>query len=475
MLPNEILLSIIEIVESNKDLLVLARVSRVFNILSIRVCFKRYDLNTKSTSLSLKNHPNGLILFALCISVEMVGRAFEEVTYHYAHCDEVLLTFELHLLARFFLRLSSVIRVNLRFHCPHSDNFPLLHDAAIREVLDATLSKGCSYLHVETDSLFATTSQENLLIWPTSPTTESQNQFGEEEEQDDGSNEIALQSCSIQTFPPFLRPFYFDVLHANPQVLTELNFGSILCFSSDFSTLISSLRLPKLKHFGFQYVCVIPEVMFKFFLDHQHLESLEYHHIRYTSASPWDSGPARRVPCTQLHRMIVSPMSLLHMLPSVLRMPRLEFITILVEDDANLEEALWSLSDWEQSATLTLRFSIEFRNWLRTMMSGHTPLDPAEWPEAFLLTVETLVVDIGAWDLTTEIIDLIPPWVTLFPVLKELKLQTTSESAALAVQLVSPVDTSLADTFSENLKGRCPFLQKVSIILGAVKWDLFLR
>ena len=495
--PTEIFISIIDHVESIDELLVLARVSHGFNEIALNALFERYGVDPHGESISLTLPVAGanlVLLEAFSLSLGVVGNTPEELNYDcgFTNVPQLLIR-ELRLLTRYIIKLTSVNRVSLRISSPPWLKNPEWNSAST-DLLLAVLEKGCEEIHITTTQLSSVHPHENSLSpaaaasgsisvtpsdWMKKYLPISADDMHQHRMLTSTANEISichLQRCTIQTFPHFLRPFYFISLRANAQLLTHISFKNIFGGDADFAVLLNSLYLPHLTHFGLKYGVVRRDAIALFILSHPHILSLEYHHLRYPSSN-LVPRPLPGSACGQLTSLTTSPEHILKLLPPASDMPFLKKITIKVENHnivrfQALEEALWHLSSCVGPLSLTLQVTVlglGFGVWLDGIFTDQISLDPSTRPEARLRGVRSLTLDNGGWALSDQFLSRIPAWASLFPDLTELTVRSESGETKSRTRIQVSEEVFLSGTFSEKLKVKCPRLRTVSVI-NSVEW-----
>ncbi|KAF9523868.1 hypothetical protein CPB83DRAFT_651856 [Crepidotus variabilis] len=491
-LPTELWITIIDCVNDSTTLLVLSQTSRTLHTISLEAFFEVMNFDWKAPDFVLKSHLPGRnreVLRGLCCSLETVGRSLEEIVYD---CGETgysrAVIDELRLFSSLFLRISSVNRVTLRICSPPSMHIHELHEPTI-DVLISVIQAKCRNIHVTTTQLAAShkasvlTPQSTLNNTISRPSVWLKGILKREARQ---TEEIHLERCSIQTFPHFLRPFYLSTLQAHSNILTSLEFKNIFGGEPDFSTLLSLLYLPHLNHFSIKYASILRLPLLKFFSAHSHIDSLEYHHIRYQSnTTPSRQDLTWRSDVTQnksyhhlmyesLRKLHTSPEQLVHFFPVVTQMPLLHDVIIGVESHENsdqftvLDKALDVLSHCVNPIKLHLRVytaGLGLTLWL----GAPRMVERSNRPELKMRAVETLVLDNGAWELNEDFYRHLIPWVGMFPAVKELTLQRNPKTPSLTRRVATEEDSPLSGTFAARLKVHCPTLKSVTI-LSSFEW-----
>ncbi|KAF9558108.1 hypothetical protein CPC08DRAFT_23496 [Agrocybe pediades] len=452
--PTELLLLIIDKIEEDEDLLLLARASRLLHFLCMKEYFHRIGFDPVSKSLHL-NSQNGTLknLAGLAISLDAVGTCLDYLSYDFGYINhQAQLVQEVRLLIQFIRKLKSIDKVYLRLatHYETTGN-PSQWRARSIILLRDVLQRSCKNIHITTSQLSSFSEEPKSLRSPR-PGDWLKNYWPDGVKPDTKGTKH-LKVLSIQTFPTFLRPFYFHALETNASVLTELSFKNIFGGGNDWGLMMANLQFPKLARLAVNYGVIPRDPMIKFLVRHPSIVDLEYHHIRY---EPRPKHPARMSKTNALecvHTLTTSPEHILNFLPPLNKLPALTSITIIIQElvtnFSSLDGALRCLTACTNKITLALeitRTGLGFGAWLDMIV--HTGL--AGRPELLLSCVETLVMDNGDWGFTDdEIISRLPTWLRLFPALRMLTLKHAGAGARYG----SSVDES---GVLSALKEECP-------------------
>ena len=103
--------------------------------------------------------------------------------------------------------------------------------------------------------------------------------FGMYREKSLGANKdiTHLKDYHIETFPPFLRPFYLRTLNTNASILTNLTFKHIYGHMGaiDWGFLVTDVHLPVLKRFSITFGLIPRDALIKFLFKHSHITIFE--------------------------------------------------------------------------------------------------------------------------------------------------------------------------------------------------------
>ncbi|PPQ71600.1 hypothetical protein CVT24_006460 [Panaeolus cyanescens] len=478
-LPTELVYSIFNHLENMDDLLNVAMSSKEFYGIALDIVFTRNQLDPQSSTLLLNiNTDNISCLPALCLWHQFhINHRLARLEFRYGRYPDLKgvesIYSDLKLLRNYITKLGSVDEVNLVLVAPSEATTPDLGEATV-ELLRAILDRKCSDLHVSTtrlvdtrghigetvlfpsDGRFVNNPRPNDWVWRKIHAARlPYNQNGR------------LRKCTIHTFPTFLRQFYFDALQSNSNVLTELCFHRVFDGVDDWTTLMTSLRLPRLRCLRI-FVCIIlQEPVAKFLSNHRDLTILQYHHIRY------HNPPATNLPrlspmfFQDLEELNTTPRHLLHFLPPVSTLPELRILTIKIEvlhpDFAAVEEALASLEGCVNRIDLTLYITtagLGFEAWMQTIeaLPGGIIGASEQRPERLLYPVKSLTLYNGSWGWTVECLVRVMRWVSLFPALEAVEFDA-HPSSAKTIKL----DSEAEDALVQDLRRVCNKTLKVLI------------
>ncbi|KAF9047634.1 hypothetical protein BJ165DRAFT_1114888 [Panaeolus papilionaceus] len=447
-LPTELIYSILNHISSLDDLLNVAMSCRAFNDISLDIIFRRSGLDPMSPTLLLNiDTDNVACLPALCMWLQMHrNHKLQRLDFRYGRYPDLKgigpIYKDLKLLRSYITKLGSVDEVNLALVAPTEATTPDLGEATV-ELLRAILERGCVSLHVLTTRLVDTRSQvEGAVVIHSdglffdSPTNwvwrkvhagrVSQNQNGQ------------LKKCTIYTYPPFLRQFYYDALQSNSTTLTEISFHRVFDGEEDWEKMMTALRLPHLKCLRIHVCVILQDPLIKFLFYHRNLTIFQYHHIRYHVDPP--QGASRLSPTSfqSLEEIITTPRHLVHFLPPASKLPRLRAITIKVEvhqpDFSAPEEALATLRGCTDPIDLTLHITaagLGIEAWMQTIESlpGGVIGDSEQRPERFLFAIRSLTLYNGSWGWNVGLLTRVMRWVSLFPTLEGVTFDAHPSSA----------------------------------------------
>ncbi|PPQ75482.1 hypothetical protein CVT25_003213 [Psilocybe cyanescens] len=459
-LPTELILAIIDRVEDDEDLLLLARASRLFNELSVAAYFSRNAFSPSPRNLLLSSSDGSMKhLSGLVVSLGATGASLEHLSYDFGfinHTDHLIR--EVRLLRQYVSKLSTVDRVSLRLATYFSGDTNEWRTESII-LLQTVLQKFCRNIHVTTSQLSSFYEEPKSLRSP-KPSDWLKN-YWPEAIRPPSKGSSHLRVCFIQTFPTFLRPFYYHTLKFNATTLTDLAFKNIFGGGSDWATMITNIHFPRLTRLAVMYGVIPRQPLVKFITKHPNIQELEYQHIRY---DPVPKHPTRLSPSVfeHLHTIVTTPEHILNFFPPMAKLLVLKNITIKVEERVTsfsaLEGALRCLATCVNKITLTLevtRTGLGFGVWLETIM--RTGLQSSRRPESLLRCVETLVMDNGDWGFEDQVtISRLARWLKLFPALRVLTLKGVATSSVLRAQstLYGPGDIS--ETILADLRDACP-------------------
>ena len=473
--PTELLLLIIDKIERDEDLLLLATASRLLHDLCLKEYFTRIEFDPTSKDLQL-NSQNGTLknLAGLAIALDVVGASLDYLSYDFGYINhQAQLVQEVRLLVQFVRKLSSIDRVSLRLatHYESSGNPTEWRGRSIILLRDV-LQKNCKNIHITTSQLSSFSEEPKSLrsprpgdwlkgYWPdgVQPLT---------------NRSKCLQICSIQTFPTFLRPFYYHTLEFNASILTVLAFKNLFGSGNDWAVMMTNLHFPRLTRLAVNYGVIPRDPMIKFLVKHTSIADFEYHHIRY---EPRPKHPARMNKTSaleRLHTLTTSPEHILNFLPPLGKMSVLTNITIIIQElvtnFSSLDGALRCLTSCVNKITLSLeitRTGLGFGAWLDTIVRNG--LNSSGRPESQLGCVETLVMDNGDWGFTDEqILTRLPTWLRLFPALRVLTLKHGGTSPR-------PMSSFEESGVINALKDACPgvYIEWQNRVPASRPWDSY--
>ncbi|KAH9485752.1 hypothetical protein JR316_0002667 [Psilocybe cubensis] len=461
-LPLELVLAIIDRVEDDEDLLLLARASRLLNQFSLAAFFARNDFDPAPRSLLLGTSDGSMKhLTGLVASLRTNGASLEHLSYDFGFINHTNhLIREVRLLRQFVSKLSTVDRVTLRLATYFTGDPNQWRSESI-VLLRTVLQKSCKNIHITTSQLSSFYEEPKTLRSP--KPSEWLNNYWPEEVAPFLKESGHLKTCFIQTFPTFLRPFYYHTLKCNASTLTDLSFKNIFGGGSDWATMIANIHFPRLTRLAIIYGVIPRQPLVKFLTKHPNIQELEYHRIRY---DPVPKHPARLSSAVfeHLRSLVTTPEHILNFFPSMEKMVALTNLSIKIEEKVTsfsaLEGALKCLAGCVNKITLTLevtRTGLGFGVWLNTIM--RTGLNSSGRPECRLQCVETLVMDNGDWGFTDDLIlSRLPSWIRLFPALRVLTLKKEASYSALRSHSQSTLDGADSDSDStlDRLKDACP-------------------
>ncbi|KAF8161488.1 hypothetical protein B0H34DRAFT_701156 [Crassisporium funariophilum] len=478
VLPPEILLVITQELETDKDLLVLATTCQQFNYLSLQTFFLKHKFDPHSKSVHLQSLDGSLYkLPGLAISLSLWGTSLEHLYYDfgYVYSPRRLIS-GMRLLTQYVSKLSTVDCATLRLTAP-----PLMDSAEWTEasitLLDTILEKFCKNLHITTSQpkssqSFQQYAEATLDPWTTSLTTKKSNLLRSIRARQSGKATQHLKVCSIQTFPPFLRPFYLQLLRSNALALTDLYFKYIFRGGTDWATLITNIRLPSLKRFTVEFGVISREALVKFLSKHPHITSFKYHHIKYQPLTK-NAPRLKNGIFDHLEKLITSPEHILNFFPSMDRMPALITVVIVIEehipDFSAVEGALRCLALCVNRIELSLqivRTGLGFEAWLEAIARQGPGLSSNTRPERSLHCVERLIIDNGNWGFTENLLARLPSWMGLFPALRHLTLR----DGGPGFRLISLDEKCASLPFVAKLKLSSKQLLSFSV-LGKSEWS----
>ncbi|KAF8959954.1 hypothetical protein BDZ97DRAFT_1835760 [Flammula alnicola] len=467
-LPTELLLTIVDLVESDEDLLALATASRRFHNLSLHRYFSKHDFDPYSKELRLSSIYGSLNnLAGLAIFLDLVGASVEHLSYDFqvGYTEVQQLVKEVRLLTQYVAKLSSINRVSLRLASFASGDPKESREANIL-LLTTILARSCRDIRITASQLTSFDDAGPKHMPPSSKPADWLKNYwpGQRPPPTNGSKH--LKSCFVHTFPRFLRPFYFHMLRTNASVLTDLAFRNIFGGGTDWATMLAHLHFPHLRRLTIIYGVIPRDPLIKFLTKHPGtLTAFQYHHIRY---EPPPKHPVRTsvlgpVFHDRLETLTTSSEHILNFLPPFSCMPKLKNVVIQVEELLNnfipLEGALQRLAACVNKITLTLevtRTGLGFGVWFSNIFRGNL-LNAATRPESLLRCVETLVMDNGDWGfMDNHILARLPRWLGLFPELRALTLR----GGGPGHKQLSPFDdhSLSASALIKTLREACPGL-----------------
>ena len=451
ILPTEILLSILDQVELDEDLLILAGTSRLFHHLSLGSYFSRHSFDPSSKNFLLNSYEGSFkIISALAISLDLCDTPIDSLVYDLGqefHNRPDQLVQEILLLTRFVSKISTVGSVCIRLATYFPDQ-PKQWKEASMTLLSTILSKSCRDIHIITSSLSSYEAPAKLSDWTQNCWPKARPPGGH------------LKTFSIQTFPRFLRQFYLHTLRTNSSVLRSLSFTKIFGCGDEWATMLANLYFPRLAKLHISFVVFPRDLLIKFLNQHPTLTEFEYHHIRY---KPPPKYPARFKKGTfeHLRTLTVSPEHLLTFLPPLSQMPLLTEVIIKIDEMGPssfgaLDQSLRRLAVCTNKIALTLeinRTGVGFGVWFHAIF--HNRLNSTERPEPLLHCVETLVMDNADWGFTDiALAAQLPAWLKLFPAVRALTLKSGDPQFRNMLNLEE--NGSFSASFLENLREACP-------------------
>jgi hypothetical protein len=278
-----------------------------------------------------------------------------------------------------------------------------------------------------------------------------------------------LKNCFIQTFPPFLRPFYLGALNANASVLTDLTFKSIGRMSAkDWGFLITHVYLPVLRRFAISFSTIPRDAVIKFLSKHSHITSFEYHHIIYRPKTKVGL-PGLNNGLNHLEQLTTTSEHILTFLPPMDRMSSLTYVAIDVEgnhmDFNPVEQALRRISSCVNRIELTLHVistsDLGPKAWLQLLVH----LEPS-FGRFMVHCVESLRLKNGLWGDAANVLGQLPILLKLFPELKHLILHSVRPNPQVPSLLAD--HEALLPIF-ERVKLACPTITSISI-QGDSEW-----
>ena len=452
ILPTEILISIMDQVELDEDLLVLAATSRLFHHLSLRSYFSRHNFDPTSKTLLLNSYEGSFkIISALAISLDRRDTSIDSLVYDLGqefHNRPDELVQEVRLLTQYVGRISTVGSVFIRLATYFPDQ-PKRWKKASLLLLGTILSKSCRDIQIVTSSISP--------HYETPPKLPDWTKTYWQRTRPAGGH---LKIFSIQTFPRFLRQFYLHTLRANRSILRSLSFTRIFGGGDEWATMLANLHFPRLVKLHISFVVFPRDLLVKFLTQHPTLAEFEYHHIRY---KPPPKYPARfkKGAFERLHTLTVSPEHLLTFLPPLSQMPLLTEVTIKIDEMGPssfvpLDQSLRRLAACTNKITLSLeinRTGVGFGAWFHAVFRNG--LNPTERPERLLHCVETLVMNNADWGFTDNVLAAqLPVWLRLFPAVRTLTLKCGGPQFRNMLTLEENGGSSAS--FVENLREACP-------------------
>ncbi|CAA7260392.1 unnamed protein product [Cyclocybe aegerita] len=472
-LPPELLILIIERVDSDGDLLRLAGASRQLHSISIEALFARHKVVPLDKDLRLSfSTPEAAIavLSALATSLDVVGASLDSLSYDCGWVFEPKrLLKELHLLTRYVSKLSSMNQVTLRLAAP-LEGWPSQWKDRTVALLEAILSKSCRRIRIDSSQMSSFPDQDILSPWMTAIATKQSEwtkwYLPPTVQRDSTTSD--LHTCAVLTFPPFLRQFYLDTLKYNSDSLTDLTFKNIFGGGTDWDTLISNVSFPALQRLSVIYAVISRDVMVKFLIKHPTITSFEYHHIRYRTTP---MKPVRNTLCENLTKLTTTPEHILNFFPPPTKLYQLENLTIKVDQLARplfqpLEDSFRRLAPFGGTIQLSLEISrpgLGFGVWFDTIPRLGASFDPSARPETQLRCVKKLVVDNGNWGFAKNFLRGLPAWLGLFPELTEVVLIQNG------LRYVSSELDPLEEELLVKLARACPGLRSISV-KDTIEW-----
>lgn len=453
ILPTEILISIMDQVELDEDLLVLAATSRLFHHLSLCSYFSRHDFDPTSKNFLLNSYEGSFkIISALAISLDLRDTSIDSLVYDLGQeflnrPDEIVQ--EVCLLTRYVSRISTVGSVFIRLATYFPDQPKKWKEASLL-LLSTILSKSCQDIHIITSSLSSYETPSKLSDWTKNYWPKTRPAGGH------------LKNFSIQTFPQFLRQFYLHTLCANKSILRSLSFTKIFGGGDEWATMLANLHFPRLAKLHISFVVFPRDLLIKFLTQHPTLSEFEYHHIRY---KPPPKYPTRfkKGAFERLRTLTVSPEHLLTFLPPLSQMPFLTEVIIKIDEMGPssfgpLDHSLRRLAVCTNKITLSLeinRTGVGFGAWFHAIFRNG--LNPTDRPERLLHCVEMLVMDNADWGFADNLLATqLPVWLRLFPAVRTLTLRCGGPQFRNMLTLEE--NGSSSASFLENLRLACPEL-----------------
>ncbi|KAF8911657.1 hypothetical protein CPB84DRAFT_1958036 [Gymnopilus junonius] len=461
-LPTELLIFIVDQVEADDDLLSLAETCRKFHDLSLKNYFDRNEFDPASRSVVLTPYEGSLRnLAGLALSLDVIGTSIDHLSYDFGYLSNSdQLIKEVRLLTKYVDKLSSLNQATLRIASYYNSSTSTKWKRSTIALLNSILKKSCADIHIRTSQLSTFYEGPKSLripkpadwlkdYWPIGVNP-----------QNNGAKHLKV--CHIQTFPTFLRPFYYHALQFNSTVLTDLSFRNIFGGGTDWGAMMLTLVFPHLARLTIIYGVIPRDPFVKFLTKHQNIKEFSYHHIRY---DPRPKKPVRleKSVFDSLQTLTTTPEHILNFLPPMAKLPALTTVIIKIEELVTnfspLEGALRCLASCLNKITLTLevtRTGLGFRVWLDAIVRNG--LNSSTRPEPLLHCVETLIMDNAEWGFADELIVLrLPVWLRLFPQLRALTLIDGGPAIRMSQSLADDRETS-SPTFLETLKDACPGL-----------------
>ena len=469
-IPTELLIRIIEEVESDEDLLALASASRRFHNLALADFFARHKFDPFSSELKLDAFDGSRkILEGLAIYTDLEGSSIGQLSYNLGYTRGNLeLLQEVRLLTRYVSKLSSVSYVTLTLAPQYSGDPREWKDMCVI-LFNTILARSCRGIHIMSSQL-SSFHEEPKNMPPSSKPVDWLKEYWPAGHSPPNVGPKYLKSCFVQTFPRFLRPFYFHTFNTNAASITNLSFKNLFGGGADWATMLASLYFPNLQQFKVVYGVIARDPLVKFLARHPGtLTNFEYHHIRYDPRpkSPMRSGKSLApVFQTSLETLTTSPEHIMNFVPPFSSLKRLRNVEIKIEelvthsgnaDFAALEGALCVLEGCTNRITLTLTITnmgLGFGAWFgQTFAPGSRAVAR---PESKLRCVETLVMDNGHWGFADDRVMVhLPRWLVLFPQLRVLVLKGGRHSHKI---FAGDEDSTSGNTFVAALKEACPDL-----------------
>ncbi|KAF9486084.1 hypothetical protein BDN70DRAFT_870599 [Pholiota conissans] len=436
-LPTELLIAIVDHVETDADLLTLARTSRNFHTISLERYFRKYDFNPFSKSIEIHSSASREVLVGLGASLDVMGRSIQLLSYDSGFTqDPTKMMKEIRLLTNYISKLSCIQCASL-----HVGINRLGLEKERQELclvfLNTILAKRCDDVSIfASQSLLMNTEPQNIPNRSAPPEwTRRYWPAGHEP-----PKEQHLKNGFVHGFPRFLRPFYYHTFRTNSMTITNLSFRNIFEGGTDWAAMLVYLFFPHLRNFVLVNSIIPRDPFVKFLAKHQGtISEFRYQNVQYV---PVPESPALSddlVPTFRytLEKLMTAPEHINSLMPSFASLSRLKYVLINIEEVPNrfdeVEDALRRLAGCTNKITLDIRVVVPDRpqvgmgmgigTWLRKIFAPPVDISAASRPERNLRCVENLLIDNGAAGFGGDsIVTHLPGWIRLFPELKDLTL-----------------------------------------------------